>query len=986
MRFIRACARHPFSVLMAACAVLLFGLVSLGQIDVELLPVLPLPVAHVISEYEDIPAPEVEEMLTVYLENALSSVKGVRKISSISKRGISRVTLFFDWSADIEISAVEVREKIDSIFPLLPEGCTKPLVLTEDAGEQPLLVLAAFAVDPERPDRQLEPLVLRELRTRLLQLEGVADVRLAGTEQAEILVEADAYKLYSSGLLLQNLVDTLKSSVYDLPAGQVQEGPREVPLKISSGVETLQDLAEVPLPGAGAGLRVGDVAAVFRGAKERTSFFHYNGQEAVGIFLYKKSGLGSLNAANLIRKGLGPLGELYAGELRLELIEDRSTRIRRSVRSLVLAILLGVGAAAGVLLLLSSRALPALMTIASIPVSVSAAFLGMWASGITLNIISLSGMAMGIGLIVDNAIVVLEYLCRQKPGTPAAIARCAWRMSAPAFTSTATTLLVFLPLLFIPGMIGALFKDLALTLSFLLAASYLAALTLMPAFYAMAAGRLEGIVFRSAALERPYRKTLVRILRRPSIAVFACLLTLGCGVVCLRLLVKEALPASDSGQLSLEIRLPGGLRLRDSADFSRGFEDFLVSLQEVKAVYAEAGFDGSSLKDRSEKDRGTNRLRLRIFLAEQGKQTLEAQLRLPDGLSYRLFRPREQVETLLGFSDSLTLVLTGPVRDQLLARAEKIMATCIARGLASGAELDTRRDTAEARLILDRQALAFNNVEVEVIRKTLSTAIQGVVPARLQGDDADTDIRVRLKREYTGSAQKLGRLRIPSPDGAVELSLLADLRRTLVCGELFRLDRKPALEISFLPAAGKNRELKAFLETLQAPDTLLTSTSALAASRRQMISILLLAIALMYLLVGAQFESLTVGVAVLVSLPLSMSGSLALLYLTGKSVNLNSFLGLLILLGVSLNTNILLAASYQGGRARPGAVIDGSAGRLNPIVATTLTTVVALLPLLFFGELQSHMAAAVIGGLLSGTAASLLIFPLAYAWLDRPGP
>jgi HAE1 family hydrophobic/amphiphilic exporter-1 len=981
---------------MAVAAILLFGTVALRQLDVELLPALPLPVAHVIAEFEDIPAPEVEEMLTVGLENALSSVKGVRKISSVSKRGISRVTLFFDWSADIELSTVEVREKIDSLYPLLPQGCTKPLVITEDVNEQPLLTLVVFPAAGGSQSRRLGPLLQEELKTRLLQIREVAYIRLVGAEEAEIKVEADAFKLYDSGLLLQNVADTLQCSVYDQPAGLVRDGPRETPLEITSGVLTLQDLAAVPLPGpaGGPGLILGDLARVSRGIKERTSFFHYNGREAVGIFIYKTGGLGSLNAAAAIRRQLDPLRELFRDELRLELIEDRSARIQQAVRSLVAAIFLGLAAATGVLLLLSRTLLPALLTVASIPVSVTAAFLGMRAAGVSLNIISLSGMAMGIGLIVDNAIVVLEYLCRRKPRDPEAIARCALRMSGPAFGSTATTLLVFLPLIFIPGMIGALFKDLALTVCFLLAASYLTAMTLMPALYAMAQSRLQAISFRTAALEGPYRSILRRFLQRPVIAIAASALVLGSGCLCLRLLDKTPLPAAASGSLTLEISLPPGLGLEEAAAFSSLVESSLLALPEVKAVFAEAGYDRNSLKDRSEPGRGAAGLRLRIFPAlpgrkrpgyAQAEQTIGEQLSRLGLPAYRLFQPREQVETLLGFSDSLTLRLTGPVRDELVVRAGRIRDMCSARALIAGAELDTRRDTPEARLILDRQAMAFHNLEVRAVRQTLNTAVRGVVPARLHSDEEDTDIRVSLQRQYTDSAEKLGRLRIPTPAGAVELSQLADLRRTLVYGELFRLDRKPALEISFLPAAGKSRELKAFLLTLRTPDILLTSLSEPAASRRQMITLFLLAVCLMYLVVSAQFESLSVGLLVLATLPLSMSGSLILLYLAGKSANLNSFLGLLILLGISLNTTILLAASYDRPGALRAAVLAGSVSRLTPILATTLTTVCALFPLLFFAELQSHMAAAVIGGLLSGTPASLLVFPPAYAWISAPG-
>jgi len=992
VRLLKACAAHPWSVLMASSGVLLFGLVALGQIDVDLLPVIPLPVAQVITEFEDIPAPEVEEMLTVPLENSLSAVKAVKQISSVSKRGISRVTLTFAWSADMELGAVEVREKIDALYPLLPQGCARPVVITEDANARPLLTLAVFPLTGGSSAR-LGPLLQRELKTRLRQLRGVADVRMVGVEEAEILVEADAFKLYSSGLLLSQLADTLKCSVYDQPVGLLREGQREYPLKISSQVRTLQDLAAVPIlgPAGGPEIRVGDLAEVSWGVKERTSFFHYNGREAIGIYLFKAGGRGSLNAAAEIRRELEPLRELFSRELRLELIEDRSIQIRLAVRRLLAAILLGIAAAAGVLLLLSRTILPALLTIASIPVSICAAFLGMRVAGISLNIISLSGMAMGIGLIVDNAIVVLENLCRYKPSGSEAVARTALEMSAPAFGSTATTLLVFLPMIFIPGLIGALFKDLALTVCFLLAASYLTAMTLMPALYALAGSRLQKVSFRTVCLERPYRRALFRLFRRPAISLSACLLLVGAGCLAFSLLPKEALPAAAPEDLNLEIALPRSLKLKEAATFSSAIETSLLTLPQVKAVCAEAGFDKNSSKDRSEKGRDASRLRLRIFLegrvnAEPGIEAgIDAQLARLGVHSYSLSRSREQLERLLGFPSSPALLLTGPVRSGLLARAGRITEECTTRGLITGAETDTRRDTPEARLILDREAFAFNNVQVEAVENTLQAAIGGITSARLHSAEEDTDIRVRLKREYTDTEEELGRLRIPSPGGAVELSLLAEIRQALIYGELSRLNRKPAVGITFQAAPGEQMELKAFLSGLEGPNTMLASASALAPVRRQMILLFVLAVVLMYLIVGAQFESLLAGLLVLGALPLSMSGSLVFLLLTGSTVNLNSFLGLLILLGISLNTTILLAAACRRRGAGLAAVVRGSVSRLTPVLATTLTTVCALLPLLFLGKLQSHMATAVIGGLLSGTPAALLIFPPAYAGLLRLG-
>jgi len=1021
---IRKAAEHPVSVLTVYAALCTLGILSLLRLDWELLPDLPTPVARVITEYSGIPAPEVEQLVTVPLENALASVKGVREIESVSKDELSAVTLRFDWGIDPGRAAVQAREAVDAVYPYLPFGVRKPLVFTEDAGAQPVL---AVAVVPA-PGRRLEEIgrsVQGELATLLRQVPGVASVRLVGLAEAELLVEVDGAKLEAAGLSLEAVAATVATSVYELPLGTVVENGLEYLVKAGTGVATPEALRGIPLSGGSLSggrqraavpglLTLGEVATVRPGVRERTSFFHWNGTEAIGMFFHKSGEAGSLNAVRNIRRRLEEVAPRFAADCSLEIVGDTTVEIRRGLRGLLAAIGLGILATVGVLLLVFRRPGIALAGAAAIPASMTAVFLAMHAAGIGLNIVSLAGMAIGIGMIVDNAIVVLENLLRRAAGTPEEIARGTLEMVSATFGSTVTTLLVFLPVIFVPGVIGALFRELALTVSFLVGASFLVSLSLTPALYRLLApvrARAGDRPYRPQAqgalarkLEERYRRLVAYSLERPWLPLSVLALLLGAGAAATLRLPREILPRTETPVVEAQVRFPAGTPVESCLARSLELDARLRGACGAAGVFAEAGFDRSSLPDRAEPGRLPQSVRYRVtFPEERGRSTAQRlaavaeALSAPEDVRWSATLPADSFTRVLQARDLVEYRLSGVDRERLVSLAGHA-ALELTGTLAREVAVDTVKEMPRLSLTFGPYALAAAGLTPAGVVASLQTAVQGAVPAALKLPEQSLDIRVRLARKEGRALEELGRVRLRGQGGGTEARLVADFQQHRSYPELYRHGRRPAVTLRIHPEEGRRAQLLQYLRVHSPGDGELLSVSRLAQSRIDILGVFAVALLLIYLVLGAQFDSLLVPLLVMSSLPLAAAGSLSLLAACGYSLNINSLLGMLILLGTAVNAAIILAAGYRsrgafargrtsagtGRRERAAAarIVEISVARLRPIAATVLTTTVAVLPIALSvrGQAvqQSHTAVALIGGLLSGSAAVLLVFPFLY--------
>jgi HAE1 family hydrophobic/amphiphilic exporter-1 len=999
MSLVRKSAEHPISVLMVYAAVLTFGLVSFRQLNRELLPVLPIPAARVITEYRGVPAPEIEDLITVPVENSLSSVKAVRSMRSMSKDELSAVQLVFDWGIDRQRAAVEIREKIDALYPFLPHGAAKPLVFaTEDRSQRPLLTLAVVAA-PGRHLQEISYIVRNELTARLKQVPGVAGLRIVGLAESEIRIDVDGSRLAAAGLPLQYVAGVLASSLYDGPLGTVIEGRREYLVEATTGIYTLDQIRRIPVATAeNAMIPLGQFARVHWDLKETTSYFHHNGREAIGIFVEKLPGSGSLNTARRIQRFLGVLRPLYAEDFEVQIVDDPTREIARGIRNLLLAIALGCAAVFMVLLLLFQRPAVPLIVSASIPVSLMGVFVFMKFAAIGLNLISLSGLAIGIGMIVDNSIVIVDSLIERRAMRAEEIASAAAGTTKAIVGSTLSTLLVFLPVVFIRGVTGALFRELALTVSCLLLVSLLCALTLTPALYSLMAPKLcirqrNPTVFSMPRLL--YSRYLERELRRPLAAPALLVLLALAGVFAAVALPKRILPATETGELDVQVDFTASMPLALSRSTSEQVAAGLLEIDGVESVFASAGYDRESLIDRGDPERDPRRVHFQVTLATEAvgsAGSIEAEIAkvlegFPD-ICYGIDRPANTIRLLLGETEVVEYRLSGAPREFLVAAAQSIAAQLEARQLITEARIDTRKEVSRVAFDLDLASIAAQKAEPTAVLETLRTAVRGSVEAQLPSGGERIDIRVRLDPAQTDTEARIKKIRVPAGGGIAEAGVFGAFRQSFSYPQLHRVDRSPAVSLTAHPARGARNEVLAYLAAHRGYRGEILSVSALKRNQRHILMVFGFALLLMYMLIGAQFESFVVPFVLLLSLLPALSGSLIVLLLCGYSLNINSFLGILMLVGTAINMSIILAVALQPTIDR-GGLVRACASRLRPVAATVLSTTVALIPIAVSrsGEaaLQSHTAVALLGGLSIGMVMVLLVFPVMYDRSVGPG-
>ena len=1087
-RLIESAVRRPFTTLTVALAIFILGTVSVLSLRMEYLPTLHIPVVHVVTEYKGFPAGEVERLVTIPLENGLSAVKGVRRMESITKEGISTIILQFDWKVDLRRVTVDVREKIDSTYPYLPYGIQKPLVYTEDLNATPILVLSVLPLSG-RTLQDITPLVRKELSSRLLRIKGVSSLRMVGTSELEVLVEGKSGPVRAGIVSLPELAETIETSVFQASLGTLTEGEREFLVEADTGVDSIEALANIPLrarngadptgsrlgayggsasgsdarlgrarldpsfssipgtgsparahsPGVGGGIGSGggsggaqtlkDVAEISLREKEKTSFFHWNGEEGIGIFLFRMPDASSLRTAQEVIDTLPYLNTLFQREFRLEVIQNPTLRIESAFRSLIGSIGMGVLAVFLVLSFTFKDLQSPLIISFSIPLSTLGVFFYLYLSRMSLNTVSLAGIALGVGMIVDNSIVVLENLHRRtalkpdsaslQPGhvaiqsdritiRPSEICEAVVEVLPSLFSSTLTTVLVFLPIVLIPGVLGALFQELAFTISSLIVLSLGISLFFTPVLYLLFAHRRNRHKVpragrnRSAPVTSFYRSYLLFTFRYPAIPVFTGLLFVGAGCIAYFLIPKHVLPEETPESLILTVRYPAGTSLDRTSREALALEKRILPLRGVKGVFAEAGYEARSLQDRGAPDRNSWTVRLTVEIA--GKEALRIRSELDNllaeigGIEYRIERPADGTSRLLGATDAIRLRIQGPDREELITLMETLFHQAGIRPLLSSSDSDTRKMLPQKTFHVEEDLATYHGITPQYILDALTLSVRGTVVSTLPIRGEDVEIRLRLRRENPpeNESVSLSKLPLPIEGGVIQAGTVGTLTDSLTYPSLHRVDRKPSVTATFYPREGKKETLETLLETFsqRLPGTAdgihatLLSHSALKEQNHHILQVFAIALLLMYLVLGAQFESFGIPLLLLVSFPLSVSGSFLCLYLFGFSLNLNSFLGILVLLGTIINGTILLTSAYQRkdeNSMMGEGVLEETVKHTRPLLATTHTTLVAMLPLLLAGRgsMQTHTAVALGGGLGMGTLLILAVYPGLYRLIYR---
>jgi HAE1 family hydrophobic/amphiphilic exporter-1 len=1030
----RLSVARPVAVAMLVASVVFLGAISFSRLPIDLLPSIAYPRLVVYTRYPDVGPSEVERFITEPIERAAGRVPGVQRVESVSREGVSLVTLRFAWGTDMDFGALNVREQLDNIRDQLPELSTRPVVLRTDPDADPIM---ALSVSGSGDLAGLKDLAESVFKRRLEQIDGVAEATLAGGLEREIHVEVNPRLLDTYGFTVDDVVRALDAANQSAPGGTIRRGRYRYALRTLGEFQSVEEIGNVPLgqrrSGAGGLVVLKDVAAVEDGFKERESIARHDGAEAVGLLLFKEAGANTVRVTEKVDQVLGQLRRQYP-DVRLEVATTQAVFIQDAIEHVVEELVSGGILAFLVLFLFLRNARYPVAISLAIPISVIATFVLLDFMGVTLNIMSLGGLALGVGMLVDNSIVVLENISRLREkglSLLEATVRGADEVQVAITGSTLTTIAVFAPILYVQGVAGQLFAPLSLTVSFALLASIAVALTVLPALVARMGGEGQGVrrlpmrllratfaPFGRAAgrLMRPgldrfdawfsrtaawYLRVLGRALdRRGRVAAMAAA-TLVVGIALGLMLDRDVLPDVDQGAFTIRLELPRGTPLERTAEAAGEIETVLRGDPGVATVFSRIGRQGA-VAGLEDEESGLNSAALDVRLAPgHGTKEVIARLRprfppLPAGALTIETGTATALGRLLGGQDAdLSIRVRGDDLDAIRRYAMDVENHLLSVPAVANVRLGSAEGQPEIRIEVDRARAASYGIEPRLIAQTVEQSMRGAVATEYVDFDEKVPVLVRLPEADRRSLETLRTLQV----SGVPLRELVTTHEEVGPAEIRRLDQGRVVEVlADVASGGLDRallEVRRAVAELPPPRGVRAEIGGAneerARSFRGLAFAFTLAVLIVYMILAAEFESLVHPFTVLLSVPLAVVGAMLALFIGGAGINTMSLIGMVILVGVVDNDAIIMVDFINRARGEGmslrAAVLESGRARLRPIVMSAGTTALGLLPMaLGLGrgaDLRQPLALAVIGGLLSSTALTLVVVPVAYTlWED----
>ena len=1045
MKLVEFSTRRRVTVAMLMVAIIAFGGVGFSRLSVNLLPDITYPTITVRTEYEGVAPQEIERLISEPVEGLVGVVSNVVRVSSVSRPGISDVVVEFGWGTNMDFASLDIREKLD--LSNLPRDAGKPILLRFDPSLDPVMRLAFYG---ELSLMEMRRVAEERLRPDLESLEGVAAVRINGGLEEEIQVEVEAQRLAHLGIPISQVTSRLAAENVNLTGGLLKDGEAEFLVRTLNEFQNLGDIGEIIVGQIKrAPIKLKDVGRVFRGHRERDLVTRINGREGVEVSIFKEGDANTVQVAKAVQERLDEFLEENASLLEgsgMEVVFNQATFIQQAVDEVLNTAIIG-GVLAIVILFLFLRDLKSTAIIGlSIPLSVVATFFFMFGSDISLNIMSLGGLALGIGMLVDNSIVVLESVQRHRDqGLNAleAAVRGASVVGQAVIAATMTTICVFLPIVFVEGVAGQLFRDQALTVTYSLVASLIVALMLIPMLSSLS---LTGMVsqevdigpkrgVKGPALLLRLIRTINRLLSRAfsfllfplywifdaifdtlnklyplflgwalrrRLIVLATFIAMGALVVDrVRDLGVELIPEMSQGEFLVDLEWRAGTPLEQTAKHVAALDDRIRALDGIATVFALVGSSGQTGGTASDKKEHTAQLHVRLQIAVPSEENVVEAVRqlladVPD-LKFRFSKP-----SYFSFRTPIEVEISGYSLNALeLLAAEAVERMRTVDGLADIRSSATGGQP-EIQIFFDRLRVAELGTTVHSIGELLRNKLQGSVATDLARRDRKIDIRVRADQEERQTIDDLKQMIVSPPSYPVPVTLesVAEVRAVDGPAEIRRLDQERVAVIS-ANLDGRDlgsvvADIETTLDDLPLPEGFAVSMGGqneeMVRSFDSMKFALLLAVFLVYLVMASQFESLLHPLVIMFTIPLGLIGSALGLLLTGTTISVVVLIGLIMLAGIVVNNAIVLVDYINHLRrsqdlAKIEAVLRAGEARFRPILMTTSTTVLGLLPMaLGLGEgaeIRAPMAITVIGGLLVSTLLTLVLIPVVYSLLDR---
>ena len=1011
---ITLCVRRPVTVIMLISALCMGAVYSIRLLPLDRLPEVINPKVTVETAYPGMGAAEVRAAVTIPLEDSLSSVKGLEEIRSVSRDSSSLIMLRFRWGTLPSRAAALVREAIDTVYIGLPQGVSKPMVISGEASEDPHAIIAVQSLTGDNSFAR--SFAEYELRSRLRRLDGAGAVLICGGEKDEIRIRADPARLNALSLNGSDLAGIIALETADFPAGSARESNRELTVVSSGRPKSQAELSTLVFASAAGPLRLSDLAVTARETAPRQSLFIFQNMEQTALEIYRRPGCDPVRLSGEIKGVIDECMSLFSRDVQMSVVYDASPSIVQGIKDLGVS---GGFAALAVILILAvfmGRVSYSAFAVLALPVSVSAAFIALALSGRSLNSMSLGGLALSIGLVSDTSVIVLDLLCRRYGGSgkipsPDETGSLVSSVSLSSLAGTLTTIVVFVPVIFLPGPLGGLFGDLALTLIVTVAAGWFYSQFCLPSLFCFfmahntsgAADTKYSKPFGSKP-EKTYGLFLRKILRRPGLMVSSSVFLSLIGLALLYIRPMEFAAPDTVTEIEVTVDFPPGTLQEEAVLKGLAVSQSLSQLPEISHFYGRMGAEDDDTERRSNPDYSKEQLKFRCFLANGARFSGEADAPATVKKVNDLFKnyaflggwdsirisagfPEDRVARILGLSSVLTYAVKGNTPE------ESLDAAIILAG--ADPESITYRPFGtrpQIRLIPKREITASLGISSSDIASSLYSVFEGIVTGAMEIEGRPFDIRVSGTKNDLETLRTLPLTVSSSRENRsmyVYLSSLVDIEWIEAEMTLARQDRSDVIYLDLIPSSGKD-EKTAGLSGGISPVNGVSRADESVFTRYQaaLAATVILVLILLYLILGAQFESFLLPLILMLSVPFSLAGAGPALFLSNSSLDSGAVLGLVALFGLAVNNGIILYESSEAkilaGLFPAAAVYSGSLERFRPVLLTTLTTIAGLLPLVIspLGKSQVSMASTMLGGIIvSGFLAFFALPPVFIRYL-----
>jgi len=1003
---------------MASLMAILLGAIAFVEIPVDLMPETEYPTLSVNVSYPGVAPQEMETLVARPLEQALAGTPGAKEITSSTSEGRASVRLEFEYGSNLDEAAAEMRSRLERRRDSLPEEIEPPTLYKYDVSQYPIMYLTVASAEMDA--KELRFFSEKFLQHRLERIPGVAASRISGGLRRQIHVNLSLKKLRALDLSVAQVVQQLRAENLNRPVGPVQEGRYEVLVRTEGEFNSIEDILNTVVTARnGVKIYVRDIATVEDSHEDVRYMVSVDGEPAVRVFVYKQSGGNTVEVSEVVHEEVLKINRDYP-QISVTVPWDQAEFIEAAINNVKLATIIGAGLAVVVLMFFLRSISSTLIIGVAIPISVISTFALMYFNGFTLNTVSFGGLALGVGMLVDNAIVVLENIFRHREdgldGKQAALIG-SQEVAVAITASTLTTIAVFVPVLFIQGMAGQTFKQLAWVVSFALFCSLGVAVTIVPMLCSRFLRKqgdsktrgLAGMIGRALqALSNQYESVLGWSLsHRMVVTLTAASLFVG-AIYIWPLIGVELEPELDEGMIWISATLEPGTRVEVTDRVSKQLEQVVrQQVPEIKVVMSEAGSNSSWRAE------GTNEADIRVYLVDQAErdrtaaeiaQALRPHLELGPGMIIQT-RVRGAIRSRGGsFGEGrLSVEVRGHDMDQSKVLAEEVLKAMLATEGVASAQLSRQPGMPELVLSVDREKANAMGLSVAEVADTMETAIGGTRASMYREEGDEFDILVRLAEEDRIDVTQLDRVSIQLPDGrTIPAGDVVNLKRREGPVEITRADQQRIIVVSGII---EDRDLGSVVSDLREKLAAIPREGDFEfvfggeyeeqqEAFREMTFAAALALLLVYMVMAAQFESVRDPFIILFSIPLAFVGIAVTLLLTDTTFNMQGFLGVIVLVGIVVNNAIVLVDYTNLLRREHGlsvreAVVTAGSRRLRPILMTTVTTVLGLLPMSLGwgegGELQVPMARVVIGGLTTSTLITLVFIPVVYYTLESWG-